>query len=122
MKYSPKLKKAMSEIKEVLEKYDIAGMIVLHTEGGHSEYLLKINPSYSVIKFEGPNRLLFRAKLQEDFNGNKRLMQHKLANTSNMLKHITDVGGELVLSVIKVSEQFDSIVDGRHTSQNELDN
>lgn len=31
MQYSPKLKVAMDEVKDVLKKYDIAGFVVLHT-------------------------------------------------------------------------------------------
>lgn len=127
MQYSPKLKTVMAEIKAILEKNDLAGIVILHTEGGLSEYLLKINPSYSVVKFEGNQKIHFRAKLKEDFNGNKQLMEHKLSNTSNMLNHFSTVGGELVLSVMKVSTQFDKVVDaehrgGTHTSQTELDN
>jgi len=35
MQYSPKLKKAMEEIKAILKRDDIAGIVVLHTiEGG----------------------------------------------------------------------------------------
>ncbi len=127
MQYSPKLKTAMTEIKEILQKHDISGMVVLHTEGGFSEYLLKIDPSYSVVKFEGQQALRFRAKLHEDFHGNKQLMEHKLSNTANMLKHFSDIGGNLVLAVMDVSERFDKIIGanhtgGSHTSQLGLDN
>jgi hypothetical protein len=131
MQYSPKLKNAMSEIKQILEKHDIAGLVVLHTEGGGSqgfaEYLLRIDPSYSVAKFERPDFVRFRAKLKEDFNGNKRLMEHKLAATANMLNILSVKGGELSMGLIDLSERFDKITDAEHgkgtnTSQWELDN
>lgn len=46
MQYSPKLKKAMAEIKAIADKYDIAAIVCLHTPG-HGEYLLKVDPLYS---------------------------------------------------------------------------
>jgi hypothetical protein len=46
MQYSPKLKIAMDEIKQVLKKHDIAAFLVLHTPG-FAEYLNHVNPSYS---------------------------------------------------------------------------
>lgn len=46
MQYSPKLKIAMDEIKQVLKKHDIAGFVVLHTPG-FTEYLNRVDPSYS---------------------------------------------------------------------------
>ncbi len=127
MQYSPKLKNAMSEIKAILEKHDIAGLIVLHTEGGLSEYLMKIDPGYSVAKFKDQETIRFKAKLQEDFQGNRRLMEHKLANTAGMLKHLSEVGGNLVLGLMEVSDQFDKIVAAEHgsishISQRDLDN
>lgn len=36
MQYSPKLKVAMEEIKEILKKNDIAGFVVIHDSDGFS--------------------------------------------------------------------------------------
>lgn len=41
MQYNPKLKKAADEIKLILQKYDIAANVILHTPG-HSEYLYRL--------------------------------------------------------------------------------
>lgn len=49
MQYSPKLKKAMEDIKKILHENDIAGFVVLHTPG-FSEYLNRVDPSYSCAK------------------------------------------------------------------------
>lgn len=46
---SPKLKQAMEQIKQILQAHDIAAVVVLHTPE-HSEFLMKIDPSYSVAK------------------------------------------------------------------------
>lgn len=61
----PQLKTAMEEIKAVLRKYDIAGIVFLGSQS-HSEFLLGINPSWSCAKFEAENELRIRAK-REDF-------------------------------------------------------
>ena len=39
----------MEEIKAIIEKHDIAAMVILHTPG-FTEYLNKIDPSYSCAK------------------------------------------------------------------------
>lgn len=60
MQYSPKLKKAMKEIKGILEKNDIAGFVIIH-DPGFVEYLNHLSPSYSCIRVE---RGALRAKLK----------------------------------------------------------
>ena len=126
MKFSPKLKLAMKDSKAILEKHDFAGLVVLHTVG-HAEYLLKIDPSYSIAKIDALNQeVRFKASLK-DFGGDKKLMDSRLAATSNMLNAISTNGGELVLCLMQVSQQFDKTVGaehdkGMHTSQTEIDN
>lgn len=127
MQYSPKLKNAMSEIKDILQKYDIAGLVMLHTEGGLSEFLMRIDPSYSIARVENGDTIRFKANLKNDFNGNKQLLEHKLANTANMLRHFSDVGGNLILGVMQVSDYFEEYVGAEHgdssiISQKDLDN
>jgi hypothetical protein len=51
MKFDPKLKKAMNEIMDVLNKYDINGSIVLHSPG-FGEHFMKVDASYSCAKVE----------------------------------------------------------------------
>lgn len=112
MEYSPKLKKAMQEIKAVIEKYDIAALVVLHTPG-NSEYLLELSPTYSCAKFEG-NNLRIRAKLVDDFKGDKKAHKQKLTDTSNMLSSLSETGGRTILSLMDVSDKLDKIIDAEH--------
>lgn len=116
----------MSEIKDILKKNDLAGVVVLHTEGGFSEFLAEVQPSYSVATILPNNRLHFKAKL-EDFDGNERFMHHKLRETSGMLKHLSDVSHHLASQLTNASDVFDSLVDAEHSkgtiiSQQDLDN
>lgn len=111
MQYSPKLKKAMEEIKTILKRHDIAGMVVLHTPG-HSEYLNHISPTYSCAKQEG-DMIRFRAK-KEDFHNNAELRDQCIADTSNMFSLISEVGSQNILGLLNVSEKFDKIINAEH--------
>jgi hypothetical protein len=126
MQYSPKLKKAMEEIKMILLKYDIGAMVVLHTPG-HSEYLLRIDPSYSCAKFEGDSLIRVKAKLKEDFFGNKEMWTQKVTDTSNMLTLLSEVAMRQGLSLADISKIVDEKVNaehsgGDHTSHNQQNN
>jgi hypothetical protein len=112
MQYSPKLKKAMEEIKQVFSKYDLGGIVVIH-EPGFSEYLYKIDPSYSAAKLmDGGVRITARA---EQYGGDKEKRNKAIADTSNLLMHIAQAGGRLVMNTIDVSKQLDAVVDAEHT-------
>jgi len=111
MQYSPKLKKAMEEIKLVLAKYDIAGFVVIHTPG-NSEYFIKIDPTYSCAKFEG-DMVRIKAKLSE-YGGNKELWTEKVSDTANMFSLISETAGKTIIGLIEVSEKLDQIVDAEH--------
>lgn len=123
MQYSPKLKKAMEEIKSILAKHDIGGVVILHTPN-HSEYLCKLNPSYSCIVQTG-DQIRFRSKLA-DYNGDKKAWQQKTTDSLNLLKCVTEVGGHVVLSLMPITDELtkklgDDSGPGEftsHTSQN----
>ncbi len=111
MQYSPKLKKAAEEIKQILSKYDIAANIILHTPG-HSEYLLHITPTYSCAWLEN-NVVRFRAR-KEDYNGNAMIRDQKISDTLNMLRLISDTAGKNALSLLEVADQFDKKIGAEH--------
>lgn len=113
MQYSPKLKKAMEEIKAVLDKHDIGGIVVIHTPG-NAEFLLKVNPSYSCAQFNG-DELRVRARLEKDFGGDKKAWEQKVRDTSNMLNLISEVGMQTVLSVAEISRMLDKTVNASHS-------
>lgn len=100
MQFSPKLKVAKEEIMEVLRKHDIAGMFVLHTPG-HGEFMLHVDTGYSCAKFDG-NQLRIRAKLQEDFGGDKKLWKEKITDTVNMMQTFQDCGEMLNTNITRM--------------------
>ena len=63
MQYSPKLKVAIEEIKQILKNNDIAGFVVIHTPG-FSEFLNHVETSYSCAKVQGDE---VRLKLKSSY-------------------------------------------------------
>lgn len=123
MQYSPKLKRVIKEIEQILECEDIAANVILHTPG-HSEYLYKVNASYSAAKHEN-GTIRIRAKLA-DFNGDKAAWQAKIRDTVNMFTHFADLGGMLLKNTDMLIEMLKKYVeieytkggDTSHTTQN----
>lgn len=119
MQYSPKLKKAMEEIKEILLKYDIAGTVALHTPG-FAEYINHITPSYSCATIDELNgRFALKAKKEHFLNEAERI--NKLTATANMLNLLSSGTGKNVLNLIHASELTDKHLnseydEGGHTS------
>lgn len=84
MNFSPKLKIAADEIKEILKKHDIGGSVILHTPG-YGEHVLKIDPSYSAMKFKVlPTGITtLQIKIDEDEIG-KKAAKKLLTDTVNL--------------------------------------
>lgn len=112
MQYNPKLKKAIKEIHDVLNKYDIAGLVLLHTPG-HGEFVLKINPSYSALKFEDQYRVRLKAKA-EDFKDGEKGRDKALTDTSNMLQILYDMGSTNVNALYEMSSFVNNAVKATH--------
>lgn len=87
MQYSPKLKKAIGEIKSILEKHDIAGFVVIHTPG-YAEFINKVNPSYSCALIRD-GRLGVKLKT-EDLPGGKEQAKQIAEDTYNMVTLMAD--------------------------------
>jgi hypothetical protein len=77
--YDPKLKEAMLEIQEILDKHKIGGNIAL-TSQSHSEFLYHF-PEWSVIQFDKnkPGEVRIRSK-REDFKSKEE--QHQMTRYS----------------------------------------
>lgn len=122
MQYSPKLKKAAEQIKEILKEHDIAAVVVLHTPG-HSEYLYQISPSYSIAKIEG-NELRIRSTHITDMEEKVK----KVTDTANMFVCLTDVGDMLhsfnqhALKLMKKHIEIIEQSGGNHSSHIEQNN
>lgn len=85
MQYSPKLKKAMEDIKTILKENDIAGVVCLHTPG-FSEYVNHLETSYSCAKVETDG---VRLKLNSNELGIEKASQIA-SDTYNMITHLNE--------------------------------
>lgn len=123
MQYDPKLKKAKEEILAVLDKYDIAGAVVLHSPG-FGEHFMKIDPSYSCAFFDnspGVTGIRVRARLQEDFQGDA-LKRHKAAeDTANMFDMFSHLIGQQALYAIETFKLLKTKLDISSSSGNHTD-
>ncbi|HCU46186.1 MAG TPA: hypothetical protein DF610_16250 [Sphingobacterium sp.] len=111
MDYSPKLKRVAQQIKDILSAEDLAGVIIIQ-EPGYSEYVLKLDPTYSCVKIQD-NKIRIKAKLA-DFNGNRVAFNRKVADTSNMLHLLEKTITPLFMNIIQLSEIIDKDVNAKH--------
>lgn len=110
-KTETKLKVAAEEIKDILRKHDLAGVVALHAPG-HGEYFTHINTSYSCAYMYNDSEVRFYSKRQ-DFNTQQQQIL-KQANTSNMLRILTDITAFNFGYIHPLSESFDKLVNANH--------
>jgi len=113
MDYSARLKRIAEQIKAILKKEDIAGLVVLHTPG-YSEYFLHLTPSYSCLKVSG-GQVRIQSRLLQDYNGDRIQKQKKDADTANMLNVIGVTAGNVTMSIMDLSELVDQVTGAEHT-------
>lgn len=91
MNFSPKLKEAMAEIRAILRKHDIGAHVILH-EPGFSEFLMRIDPTWSVMRYETQRQLGIRFRaLLEEFGGDKAAQKKAINDSVNLVVHLRDL-------------------------------
>lgn len=93
----------MEDVKKVLDKYDIAGLVIIH-KPGFGEYYLKIDPTYSCAKYDAAGNIRIKAK-QSDYNGNTVAKMKAISETANMFKVISDLS-DLTSDMVKQISAF----------------
>jgi hypothetical protein len=128
MQYSPKLKTAMEEIKAIMKKHDIGGWVILHTPG-HSEFLNKLDPSYSCITITPDAKgdfVRFKSKIA-DYGGDKNAWLKKTTDSLNLLQSICETGSNTLLPIMDLTERLEKELNAErnigggftsHTTQN----
>lgn len=122
--FSPKLKNAMEEIKQILDKYDIGGFIVLHTPE-YGEHYMKLNPSYSALELKPREGIVMKGR--NNFKGNKETHLKAIADSLNLLRIIIDLGIANIYPLLEISKKMDEYYNaehnkGKHTGHDELFN
>lgn len=123
MQYSPKLKRVMEEIKTLLRKEDIAGIVVIH-EPGFSEYVHVLQPSYSCVVIK-PDAIGFEMAKKHFKTEHDR--KSKLTNTSNMMEHLSKITGQIAMNLLDASASLYKVLGaehfgGGHTSDDQQNN
>lgn len=125
MLYSPKLKRVMKQLREIVEIEGVGASIIIH-EPGFSENLMHINPRYSCAHIDnGSYQLRIRAK-REDYTS-LEAQKKAITDTVNMFVHLRDMSARQSMMFEKALEIMSTKVDitnigGTETSQTQLDN
>lgn len=110
MQYSPKLKAAMEQIKNIIEENDIAGMVILHSPGS-IEHLLALQPSYSAVQMKDN---IIGVETALDKYTDQKEWQEKMSNTSGMLYMVSQVASKQTISLLALSENLDKTLGATH--------
>lgn len=92
---SPKMQMVTAELKEVLARYDVAAVVVLH-EPGAVNYFLKVDPSYSLATMKNDKMALAPAPLNLL---NPDAVPELAAQTVNMFRNLASMTQRLVASL-----------------------
>lgn len=109
-----KLLRARAEIQEILNRYDIAGLVVLHAAPHSAEVINHLEPSYSVMKVAKDGKVTIRSKL-EDYNGDREAQRFDVAATANMASTLYELGARCAIQIGSLSEIIDRETGAGHT-------
>jgi hypothetical protein len=110
---SPILQKAIAEIKDILLKYDIAGVVVVHTPG-YSGFLNHITTSYSCA-FEEPTGIRVKASIEQ--YGSKEKRDQMLGNTVNMLIGFREESKRILFQNTELINKLKEVMDIKENIQ-----
>lgn len=106
MKHSvANLKFALNEIKEILDKYDLAALISVHGLAGTAG-LLKINPSYSCAKFTENNSHI---RINNMNVGAQEEKKESLEDTLEMLRGLSSNAGMKAIAFSEALQEYEDL-------------
>lgn len=108
-----RLKRARIEIEAVLQRHDLAGVVVLHTPG-MSEFFYQITPSYSVCWIEEPNYLRVKS-LAAHYAGDTAAQMRDQAATANMTAALATELGKAASMFREVDKVVTAKFQAQHT-------
>lgn len=108
--------KASDEIKAVLEKYDVAAMVVI-TDQTDTAFLRRIDPTWSCSWMEeggDGTQVRIRSRLKEDYGGDKERQKRELEATVGMFIHFMtwceETRGAMVNVTAMLAKHFPQIM------------
>jgi hypothetical protein len=104
---NPTLEMAAMEIKAILERYDIAGIVLMHVPG-FIKYVMHIDATFSVVSVNAVNQLKITPPIEDPLNPEPA--KKKIADTVNMLANLRVYTGKLSMTLtqaeIATRQQF----------------
>lgn len=108
--FDPKLKKIAQEIKAILEKNGVGGIVLIHSPDS-LEYINKLDTPYSCISMH-PNKEL---KVKTTGKGwSEAEKKKRIQDTLNMLQMISTAGASLLLPIIDLHDHIAANFDVDH--------
>jgi hypothetical protein len=108
----PRLKAAMTEIKDIAEKHDIAGYFVL-VSPTHSEFQFAMSPSWSCIHEEKDGSIRFRAKSSEFESPD--VQRETMGHSLHIICQIRDICAQVFAGLDKMLNSLGKQIDFYHT-------
>lgn len=106
------LKKPLAEIKAILDKHDLAGIVVVANRT-HTDYVLNITPTWTCARWEG--EILRIRALRKDFSS-KEEQRKVVAATAGMLMGMIDTHQRIKDSLTSVVMAIGKTVSIEHKS------
>jgi len=99
------LKKAMEEIKIILERYDVGGSVVLATKSD-IEYFYRLNPSWSIVSHDLKTGGVRVKALRKDYP-NKKAQLTAITDSANMVLGMRQMSKTIHQHMAGVAEVFE---------------
>ncbi len=109
-----KLLRARAEIAEIIERYDLAAVVVMHSAPNSTEVMVELSPSYSVIKIDLHGEARIRSVLA-DYNGDVAAQRYDLTATANMAGAMFEAMAHNAMVTGALSQRLDAETGATHT-------
>jgi hypothetical protein len=113
-----KLLRARAEIQATLDRYDLAGFVVLHCAPNGSEIMVHLEPSYSVVKIQ-KGQAVISSKI-DDYNGDHEAKRLDLEASANMASSMFELTAHTALLLGDLAKALDEATGAKHTSMRQI--
>lgn len=113
-----KLLRARAEVNAILDKYDIAGFVVLHAAPNACEVICHLEPSYSVVKIlKGQARIKSHI---DDYKGDSEAQRRDLSASANMASSLFEMTAHTAMMLGELSKTLDALTGATHTEMKQV--
>ena len=110
---SNKLKKAMDDIRKILNRHDIGAVVLLH-EPGYNENLLNLNPSYSCCEISS-TKVTFKLG-EEHYKGDVAKRDKVASETLNMISSLATFTNTININLKQAERELSRTLNAKKVS------